>query len=313
MNEFCAIITSLHQLPLEEAYTKIAQFVKDCHGDSDTIRLLVESYDKECKAETQSFRLGMFLYCEKEIIEEVITALKVSPELYYYELVNLNDSDLLLRYCEKMKEILQLSREQWQFLLDKIQFLQENEGFSLDGQLRLCHEQLYRFAYRQLELTKPSWLVAKDDTESLPTDIPEPYVAVNSSFEISMKEFSKELAREYGILNKRKSLYADFDPNHVCCKHGGCRMLTCNEFHRYVEDNFDFEQELEWFTGKCDCCKKSIPFRHWSIREPLLNGGWIGCFCSFHCLEKGASEDHPFQLELFRHILYGFGIYDREE
>lgn len=312
MEQFRALIAKLHELPLPEACERVGQFVMDSKGDRGTIRLLVNSFDESCASAVDSFRLSMFLHCPDEVINQVLIALKIPFETYYYELVNINEPDVLDQYCTRMAPLLPLDQEKWQFLIDCVTTLQR-EDEDIDMQLGLCRQQLHKFFMRQTTLVKPTWIVAaRTEPLSKVVDL-KPFVALDQGFDASMKESleNRDLAREFGILNKRKSVDpSDFDPDHLCCKYGGCRMLICNDCHRYVEDEFDAPDE--WFTGRCDYCKREISHEHWAIREPLINGGWLGCYCGFQCLKKGATEDHPLQLELFRHLLEAFGVHDRE-
>jgi hypothetical protein len=91
--------------------------------------------------------------------------------------------------------------------------------------------------------------------------------------------------REYGPVNNiYKHDYLDKD--HECKKWGGCRMFLCNEFELNGDDIMAEEPEhVDWFTGECSECKIIIPFRHYAVRKPLINGGWQGCYCN-ECLTK---------------------------
>lgn len=63
----------------------------------------------------------------------------------------------------------------------------------------------------------------------------------------------------------------------------GNRMFITNE---YDED----ENEIDWFTGACNECNRRILSRFRAIRMPRPNGGWLGCYCSFECLEQGLTR-----------------------
>lgn len=99
------------------------------------------------------------------------------------------------------------------------------------------------------------------------------------------------LFQEFGPVN---TIYttssALIEPTHVCAKHGGCRMLLCNEFEQMTADGDDIDCMAEeapitdWFRGSCDNCLKKIKQRHYAIRQPLRHGGWRGCYCSVECL-----------------------------
>lgn len=98
--------------------------------------------------------------------------------------------------------------------------------------------------------------------------------------------------REYGPVNMMSGIYNQHAPLE-CTQYGGCRMLLCNEFETTTEDNEtdimaadEYLVSTDWFSKKCEVCKKIITQRHHAIRAPLLHGGWRGCYCSFICLRS---------------------------
>lgn len=94
------------------------------------------------------------------------------------------------------------------------------------------------------------------------------------------------LFREFGPVNPQSNMTEG-----ICSQHGGCRMLLCNEFTPREDDT---DIEVDWFTGECDICHHQITKRHHSLRLPLRDGGWFGCFCSSKCLDK---QNHGLILE----------------
>ena len=104
--------------------------------------------------------------------------------------------------------------------------------------------------------------------------------------------FDEDMFRAFGPVNSQLSDFKDHlnkeDKNHVCRKYGGHRMLLCKEFEPlYIEDEEvdNNEQLADWFTGRCDRCFNPIEHRHYALRQPIYNGGWIGTYCSFKCLK----------------------------
>lgn len=96
--------------------------------------------------------------------------------------------------------------------------------------------------------------------------------------------------QEYGPVNSNYSYYNDADEDHICQKYGGCRMLLCNEYTNDVDFTAEDIEVTEWFNYKCDICNKKIKAEHHALRKPLNKGGWIGCYCSFQCLEKDVHD-----------------------
>lgn len=89
-----------------------------------------------------------------------------------------------------------------------------------------------------------------------------------------------------------------------CCSFDGrCRMLECKC------------DSGEWFNGYCDECLSSIRDISHSIRYPLKNGGWRGCYCSIECMIKKFSEKKRSfaKINNLKTFLSTVGIYDRME
>ena len=100
----------------------------------------------------------------------------------------------------------------------------------------------------------------------------------------------KDIFREYGPVNTL--LYGEHENTHICSKNGGCRMLLCTEFEELGEDGLDYDIMCDdiiiedWFRGSCDKCARNINRKYYAVREPLVGGGWRGCFCSYSCMAE---------------------------
>lgn len=67
---------------------------------------------------------------------------------------------------------------------------------------------------------------------------------------------------------------------------GGCRMLTCNCFEYDEADNAsDY-----FYDESCRLCNVEIKDRRNVIRLPLVNGGWLGCYCCYECALIGIDQ-----------------------
>lgn len=119
------------------------------------------------------------------------------------------------------------------------------------------------------------------------------------------------------------------DPNHPCSHNGGCRMFTCTEFEQLHFDGEEIDvmaideyndhierstyeytpygqsdkvlepitittvgspiHRIDWFRKSCDFCGKRISHKHHAVRQPLIHGGWRGCYCS-DCLKFSVTD-----------------------
>ena len=87
---------------------------------------------------------------------------------------------------------------------------------------------------------------------------------------------------------------------------GPCRMLQCE----------CREEETDtWFKGVCDVCDVKIRNLSYAIRFPLLNGGWIGCYCCFECMNKSPpidiTETNQVSIDMMKETLKTDGVFDR--
>ncbi len=71
--------------------------------------------------------------------------------------------------------------------------------------------------------------------------------------------------------------------------YGGERM-----FVSYVYDNDNDDDEfvdiVDWFTGSCQQCLKRIMKRWYAVRMPRPPGGWKGCYCSWKCVRDHLND-----------------------
>lgn len=101
-------------------------------------------------------------------------------------------------------------------------------------------------------------------------------------------EFDNEIFRAYGPTNaQHEDRGAD-----GCDPYLECRMLTCNGYSEQLpnpeEDDelVRWDNPYAWFSGVCGSnkCERVIERARYAVREPLLLGGWRGCFCSWDCV-----------------------------
>jgi hypothetical protein len=141
------------------------------------------------------------------------------------------------------------------------------------------------------------------------------------------------------------------DENHPCDRYGGCRMLVCDQFEVKPFDSIESSVEIydiisdydytynpnsapnakmkdeaiirkftgNWFTGSCFFCFSKIKKLEYAAREPLANGGWRRCYCSWRCVKKqllsepeSKERDIKYYLAVnFAKTCHHIGIYER--
>ena len=113
-----------------------------------------------------------------------------------------------------------------------------------------------------------------------------------------------DIFRKYGPVNITYSECNDRAIDDICEMYGGCRMFLCNEFETIDRNGDDIDiflieehrLEVDWYRGTCDKCLKSIPKRIYAVREPLIQGGWRGCYCSFNCVREIVKDNIMLQI-----------------
>lgn len=69
------------------------------------------------------------------------------------------------------------------------------------------------------------------------------------------------------------------DYEHPCLKYGACRMYVCQHYTEFL-DLDEVGTPDDWFLGACQYCGDRIENRIYALREPVITGGWRGCYCS---------------------------------
>lgn len=97
--------------------------------------------------------------------------------------------------------------------------------------------------------------------------------------------------------------------NSSCRRYGGCRMLVCQEF---THENSDHPKK--WFQNQeCIMCGSLIARQKFALRKPLVEGGFVGCYCSFSCL-KDNCEDYfeSYLMGMMMTQIKEIGIYSKK-
>lgn len=149
-----------------------------------------------------------------------------------------------------------------------------------------------------------------------------------SSHQLEEIRDNKDIFRIYGPVNPYQDVdYSELrdeegnlDPNII---YGGARMFTDMSLE------YDYDNDLpvdHWFQGHCLECSYRIKYLHQAVREPLISGGWRGCFCSWKCVRRyielyngdnDEAEDNVGVLQValtqeYEKLMDEYGIADRE-
>lgn len=133
---------------------------------------------------------------------------------------------------------------------------------------------------------------------------------VNSAFNSEVK-YPADPDRMFGPINKR------IEGRCVSSILFDCFMLSCRcrDFDQSDDaEPTDIDPE-GWFKGECDACSRKILDISYSLRYPVINGGFIGCFCSSDCLKIKPSRTPTQMTELILDNMFAVieekGIIDR--
>lgn len=154
--------------------------------------------------------------------------------------------------------------------------------------------------------TPPLIFAEKEMTHEENSEIVEDFLSVVDDEDEVVAEYLSENAR-MSVTESEIDRY--YGPQNAkigkkCCSFDGrCRMLECKC------------DSGEWFSGYCEECFSSIRDLSHSVRYPLKNGGWRGCYCSIECMAKKFSEKKRSfaKINNLKTFLSTVGIYDRME
>lgn len=153
----------------------------------------------------------------------------------------------------------------------------------------------------QVEGEKPE--TEKLETEKLETKEPEDEQVEGEKPETEEPETKKpEVEGEEPEIKVEKKIYPHpdriFGPVNVILDRecisgmaGGCRMLTCccRNFNQDEDDELDTDPSA-WFSGNCDNCTARILNISHALRQPVLGGGWVGCYCCVECVTESPAR-----------------------
>lgn len=155
----------------------------------------------------------------------------------------------------------------------------------------------------------------KDEEEVTdPTSAIRRLLSVADVGNLTSNEWSSKLDRIWGPVNRILERDCITAPGGK----GPCRMLTCQCREYDDEDEDDFPTFLEWWEfheHRCQVCSRTIQQWFYAIRQPVADGGWVGCFCSFECLEEQPArpifDEDAVTLGVIKGQIMSDGIADR--
>ena len=115
--------------------------------------------------------------------------------------------------------------------------------------------------------------------------------ASSLSPQVDITQYPTDPDRMFGPVNKR-FIMTDREAEFIECVSGvidgGCRMLTCScQILDTEDDSYQSTNPNDWFQGYCHECSQIISNISYAIRYPIIDQGWVGCYCSLECSKKG--------------------------
>lgn len=119
--------------------------------------------------------------------------------------------------------------------------------------------------------------------------------------------------RLFRLFGPKSNVDKELDEDNSCAKLG-CRMLICNCNEGYdIETDFQ-DEYVDWFTGECEYCFTKLKSKAHAVREPSINGGWSGCYCSYECFLKNQEAEDLLlitKIKIVLNSLKNYGLQDR--
>ncbi len=113
---------------------------------------------------------------------------------------------------------------------------------------------------------------------------------VNPSADIDYSELTIDVKDDYGNLTGE----TEPDEDKIF---GGARMFL--DLTAEYDEEYD-EHMSEWFFGSCIECHRRIKHKHYAVRQPIITGGWFGCYCSWDCVREYTQKIYENQNVSFR-------------
>lgn len=263
----------------------------------------------------------------------------VDPWQMVLEIVNLRDDETSVMIMDCLASVAEID-DLWTPLIDLIENDGEIEEGIEEGEFgddlieRYDLPQLLEYAKMQLNQTKlanrPEWMIEGSGSVTnieVEKTVEEGYGLVpghgkgfsKSIYSITQLDkklgidanIERENIRILGPVNQSRGVL--HPKGHPCRVFGGCRMFTCNEF---TPQEFE-DDPRDWYSGSCEQCGMRIRGKKFAFRQPLIKGGWKGCYCSEKCvplsehLDLEDEKERIFQLVyITRSILLENGVYE---
>lgn len=251
--------------------------------DAETTRSLV--YDLESSTRCSTVSLFSSPEVPDDLLLKAVSSQREKDRAMFY--VDALNEDLPLSSLERMWSLLPLKETDWDGMNFVLEDVEDSPSVS--------------FLREKMEIRRPPWMVDLPKSEYTLPSLPsreealeimcrDEKVASSSLRErellaghYSISTFSEKAAL-LGLPSESsdEEYFREVGPiNTVGNRHCSIFRCLCRE---ESEDIFIEEDVTEWYFGRCQTCDKKITEREYSLRKPLLEGGWRGCYCSFPCV-----------------------------
>ena len=256
----------------------------------------------------------------EDTVEETLSASRYDPHFISREMYSetRNNKDVK-RYIEyKRKKLLNCIKSK------KPEWIMEPKTHGVLEET----ENMYKLLIESQDLKLDSEKLLDQMNEAIEKNIKSFSIEDNSKIE-EMKKISLSLKENLINQNEKFPLERYYGPSNeifgqeCCSMKGPCRMFYCNcrseldyEDTSYLslDLNSKVENQQAWFTGVCEECGIGIETFRYTVRFPVKDGGWIGCFCSFDCMKKSNIRPYDKEAEIrikeIKETLYKIGIVD---
>ena len=298
-----------YQTYSEDIWPKIFELLFEiCKTDTQRNQLY-DYWCKEDKFSTTPFILHLFFDKRENtvILKKIVDYYGITCKNLYFDLINSTNNDFDVSILEKIDQVYGNQPDDFWMLINSSIIDDESDA----------NYKYYIKPFINMKIgkaDKPKWVL--DFKLTRPKNMNLINLVANQLYskfpnskkiESMFKRVSSELIFEYRIMTiAQKADLIDannlvynlkFMNNEILCYAIEIFRLKGPNNQNEKGENF-FMFDCKQFTGECECCKSKIEKLNYSLREPLIQGGWGKFFCSFDCLSQSPTmERYPKVLE----------------